>query len=496
MSSIRPPQAGRFRSYVPALCSLLLLAAASSNAYASEPSWSTKLDEDLRFYQTTEMGVLIAGTEKSLYAIDSETGEVLWRRRNMRVDQTDLAPVVGTDLLLLSYEKSGGSRMEAIDIMTGSPIWKSDKVKGSIMHLAVDPEYELVALVLVRDTKGRVREGFKRRPTIHLLSLTDGNELWKRELGSEVEMMPSSWSAKEDEDAVYTLDNYRPPLFLEGRVYFFYDGVTSLDARTGRERIREQFRVNEEGLALTEADPVWDSQYLYTSGQGRVRAILRATGRIVWEAKDLGLTPELVLASGVLYVRTGGQFTRLKDGEVAARGPYGVSAIDPNTGKVLWKYRGADKGNTNIALPDSSNVIIADHDDLIMIDAQTGKARSRTRHKIERAAFVLINEMGQAVVGGRTEVAGFDLTRLTEATWRVRHEPPGRGLLRTAIAIAARTAALYFRYGGVATAVFRAGGVAASVSQLRWSGLASRVALPNLTDLATGAAREYVGSQF
>ena len=333
----------------------------------------------------------------------------------MRVDQTDLAPVVGTDLLLLSYEKSGRSRMEAVDIMTGNPLWQSDKVKGSIMHLAVDPEYELVALVLVRDVNGRVREGFKRRPTIHLLSLADGNELWKRELESEVEMMPSRWSAKEDEDTVYTLDNYRPPLFLEGRVYFFYDGVTSLDARTGRDRIREQFRVNEEGLALTEADPVWDEQYLYTSGRGRVRAILRATGRIVWEAKDLGLTPELVMAAGVLYVRTGGQFTRLKDGEVIARGPYGVSAIDPITGKVLWRYRGADKGNTNIALADSSTVIIADRDDLIMLDSQTGKAVSRTKHKIERAAFVLINEMGQAVVGGRAEVAGFDLKRLNEA---------------------------------------------------------------------------------
>jgi hypothetical protein len=247
---------------------------------------------------------------------------------------------------------------------------------------------------------------------------------------------------------------------------------------------------------LTEADPVWDQQHLYTSGRGRVRAISRATGRIVWEAKDLGLTPELVLAQGVLYVRTGGQFTRLKDGEVTARGPYGVSAIDPITGKVLWKYRGADKGNTNIALPDSSNVIIADRDDLIMIDSQTGKAGSRTKHRIERAAFVLINEMGQAVVGGRSEVAGFDLKRLNEAAWRVSHKPPGRGLLRTAIAIAARTAALYFRYGGVATAVFRAGGVASSVSQLRWSGLASRTALPNLTDLATGSAREYIGSQF
>ena len=205
--------------------------------------WSTKLDDDLGFYQTTEMGVVIAGTKKSLYAVDSETGEVLWRRRNMRIDQTDLAPVVGTDLLLLSYEESGRSRMEAVDIMTGNPLWRSDKVKGSIMQLAVDPEYELGAVVLVRDAKGRAREGFKRRPTIHMLSFVDGNELWKRELGSEVEMTPSRWSPKEDEDTVYTLDNYRPPLFLDGRVYFFYDGVTSLDARTGRERIREQFRV-------------------------------------------------------------------------------------------------------------------------------------------------------------------------------------------------------------------------------------------------------------
>ena len=108
---------------------------------------------------------------------------------------------------------------------------------------------------------------------------------------------------------------------------------------------------------------------------------------------------------------------------------------------------------------------------------------------IERAVFVLINEMGQAVVGGRSEVAGFDLKRLNEAAWRVRHEPPGRGILRTAIAIAARTTSLYFRYGGVATAVFRASRVAARVYPLRWSGLASRVTVPNLTELATGAAR-------
>jgi outer membrane protein assembly factor BamB len=506
----RRSQASRFRILAIALLAVIYLPLTtaghrrnlipSGRAVTSDQGWSAKLDDDIRFYQTTDIGLIIAGTKKSLYAVDSETGDVMWRRRNLRLDQSDVAPVVGTDLLLINHEKDGRSRIEAADIMTGKPMWQSDKLKGSIMHLAVEPESDIAALVLVRDTKGRAREGFKRRPTIHVMNLATGNQLWKRDLGSDLEMTPARWSEKEDEETEFTLDNCRPPLFLDGRLYLFYEGVTSLDARSGGERIREKFQVNEDGFGLTEADPVWDEQYLYASGRGRVRAISRASGRVVWEGKDLGLTPELLLARGILYVRTGGQFTRLKDGEVVNRGPYGVTAINTADGKVLWRYRGADKGITNVALADSSSVVIADRDELIAIDSETGKPRERIRHRIERAAFVLINEDGQAVVGGRNELAGYALGRSNEAVWRVRHEAPGRGVLRTVAAIAARSVAIYFRYGGVATSVYRgarfaagAPGIRASAS-LRWTGLASRAAYPNLTDFAAGASREYVGT--
>jgi outer membrane protein assembly factor BamB len=449
----------------------------------------------VRFYQTTELGVLIVGTEKSLYAVDSETGETLWRRKDVRLGESDVAPIIGTDLLLLSFEKSGKTRVEAVDLMTSNALWRSEKIRGSVMQMAVDPENDLAAVVFVREAKGRAREGFKRRPSVHLLNLATGDELWKHDLEGEIEMMPARWSGDEDAEAFYTQDNYRAPFFLDGRLYLFYEGVTSLDARTGNERIREKFRVNEEGLALTESDPVIDEQNIYVSGRGRVRAISRATGREVWEAKDLGLTPEMILANGVLYVRTGGQFTRLKDGETVERGPYGVSAIDPSTGKVLWRYRGADKGITNLALPSASMVLIADRDELIAIDTATGKVVKRNKHRIDRAAFVLINELGHAVVGGRNEIAGFDLARNGEAAWRARYEPPGRGVLRTIGAIAARAASIYFRYGGVATTAFRGVRFAQGLSSLRWSGMASRVVLPNLTDYAAGAAREYVTSQ-
>jgi outer membrane protein assembly factor BamB len=475
------------------LCAFALLLCGSAQEGLAAPRWSTKLDGRVRFYQSTELGVLVVGTEKSLYAVDGETGDLLWRRKNAQMDETDVAAVPGTDLLLLSIEDGDKTRLEVADLMTGDRLWRSDKVKGAVMQMALEPNANLLAVVLARDARGRAREGFKRRPVIHVFDLGAGKELWKRELESEVEMMPARFG--EDEDVPYTLDNYRPPVFLDNRLYLFYEGLTSLDARDGKERRREKFRVNEEGLALTEADPVADERHIYVSGRGRVRAISRRSGEEVWEAKDLGLTPEMILTRSMLFVRTGGQFARLSDGETIERGPYGVSAIDVDTGKVLWRHKGADKGITNIAMPDAATIMIADRDDLITLDAATGKRRAKVTHDVERAAFVLLNERGEAVVGGKNEIAAFDVAG-GRNIWRSRHNPPGRGLLRTVAAVAARAASLYFRYGGAFSTALRGVQLLNTVSALRWSGLATHASLPSLTSLATNYSREYARERF
>ncbi|HEV2859919.1 MAG TPA: PQQ-binding-like beta-propeller repeat protein [Pyrinomonadaceae bacterium] len=472
------------------MLALLLLSASFAEARAAE-RWSAKLDGRVRFYQTTEVGVLVVGTEKSLYGVDAETGDVLWRLKGARLDETDVAAVPGTDLLLISLEKGGKTRLEAADLLTGGRLWSSERVRGSVMQTAFEPDSRMLAVVLARDARGEARDGFKRKPRVHVFDVSSGRELWDRELESEVEMMPA---ATGDGDVPYTLDNYRAPLFLDGRLYLFYEGVTSLDARTGKERRREKFRVNEEGLALTEADALADERFVYTTGRGRVRAVSREDGEEVWESKDLGLTPETILAGGVLYVRTGGQFTRLRDGETQARGPYGVSALEASTGKVLWRYKGADKGITNMALPDPSTVVVADRDDLIFLDSSTGKRRQKVSHGVERAAFVLINEGGRLVVGGPSEVAAFDLSGREE--WRERHDAPGRGILRTVAAVAARAASLYFRYGGAATTVFRGAQILNAASSLRWSGLAAHATTSNLTSLAANYSREYARERF
>lgn len=457
-------------------------------------SWTAKLDRDVRFYQTTEMGVVIAGTEKSIYAIDGSTGETLWRRKDVALDQTDVAPVSGTDLLLLSFAKGNKTRVEAVDIFTGEQIWRSEKLKGSLMQTAVDPQANLLAVVLAKDTKNRARDGFKRRPMVHVLALSDGDEKWKYEVG-EVEMMPTHWPDDEDTEVEFTLDNYYPPVFVDGRLYLFYDGVTSIDAQGGRERLRERYRVNEEGLALTEAQPIFAESVIYVSGRGHIRAISRDTGDTIWEAKDLGVTPEMILGDNVIYVRTGGLFTRLKDGENVYRGPYGISAVDTHTGKILWRFKGADKGITNIVIPDRTRIAIADRDDLILVDTQNGKRVNRISHQIERASFGLLNESGNIVVGGQSEIAAFDPSSGREL-WRARHTPPGRGILKTITAIAARAASLYFRFGGTATTAVRGVQIASTVASLSWSGLASRSSFSNLQAFATTASRTYSSDRF
>jgi len=469
-----------------------LLCTVAQEGFAAQ-RWSAKLDGPVRFYQSTELGVLVVGTEKSLYAMDGETGDVLWRRKNVKLDETDVAAVPGTDILLINLESGSQTRLEAADLMTGNALWRSDKLRGAVMQMALDQNANRLALVLVRDARSKPRDGFKRKPVVHVFDLNAGEELWKYELESEVEMMPARW--QEGEDVPYTLDNYRPPVFADNRLYLFYEGVTSLDAATGKARQREKFRVNEEGLALTEADPVADESHLYVSGRGHARAISRSDGDTVWEAKDLGSVPEMILTHDVLYARTGGQFARLKDGETVARGPYGVSAIDLEKGKILWRYKGADKGITNITLPDANTILLADRDDLIVLEATTGKRRTKISHHVKNAAFVLLNEQGEAVVGGTNEIAAFDF-RDGRELWRSHHDPPGRGVLRTIAAVAARAASLYFRYGGAATTAFRGIQLLNSITSVRWSGLAVREALPSLTTLASNYGQQYARDRF
>jgi len=474
------------------LLAILTLAA----SLAAQPAWQADLDSKIYFYQTTDFGIVLAGTEKNLHALDGQTGERLWRRETGRINETAVTPVPDTDLILISRDLGSKSRLEAVDVISGATVWRSEKVKGDVLQLAVDPEADLIAVVLVKDAKGDAGSELKRKPVVHVLRLSDGDELWKKELDGAIEMMPSRFGEGLGEIA-FTLDNYRAPLLIDGRLFLFYDGATSFDARTGKEKEREKFKINEDGLALTEADPVVDDTRIYLSGRGRIRAVNRRTGNVEWKADDIGNAAEMALIGSTLFIRTGGQFTRLKDGEPQAKGPYGIAAIDTQNGDVKWRYKGADKGLTNFVFADANTIVLADRDDIITLDVQSGKKRDSFEHKVDRAQFVLRNERGSVVIGGRDTLAAFERGR---EIWRVRHKAPGRGAFRIIAGIALRATALYFRYGSFATSaigIARGGlSIAGMANSFRWSGLRSRFGSFDLTTLASNAARDHATRRF
>src|ERR1700748_1002424 len=94
-STLRPaPRRFDRRGATSAALVIIALCACAPTARAADP-WSAKLDAAVRFYQATDVGVLVVGTEKSLYGLDPETGEILWRRKGARLDETDVAAVPG-----------------------------------------------------------------------------------------------------------------------------------------------------------------------------------------------------------------------------------------------------------------------------------------------------------------------------------------------------------------------------------------------------------------
>ena len=104
--------------------SFLLLTLAIANPVTGQ-TWTAKLDDTVRFYQPTDIGAVIVGTKKSIYAVDAMTGDILWRRKEASLDENDIAPIPGTDLLLMSFQKGSRTRIEAIDALGGDQSGKA-----------------------------------------------------------------------------------------------------------------------------------------------------------------------------------------------------------------------------------------------------------------------------------------------------------------------------------------------------------------------------------
>jgi outer membrane protein assembly factor BamB len=158
------------------LCSLLLCLVLSQAALGSS-LWTHKPASDIKWYRVTDVGSLLVGSKGALYALDGETGREVWSRADLAgAEEYEVDTIAGTPLVFVS-DTSGtfkkGTRLFALDLLSGQNIWETEKLKGATV--AVEPVYEkdLVLLVTVENNSAN-----KAKPHLTALRMTTGELVW------------------------------------------------------------------------------------------------------------------------------------------------------------------------------------------------------------------------------------------------------------------------------------------------------------------------------
>ena len=195
-----------------------LLAAVTQAA----PLWTHKPATDIKWYRVTDVGSVLVGSKAGLYALDGEKGESIWTRNDLAgTEEFEVEMIAGTPLLFVSDTSgtfSKGTKLFALDLLTGQNIWETDKLKGATV--AVEPVYEkdLVLLVTVPDNRAN-----KAKPKINALRLTTGELVWEADYPDNVDLYGIERGSKYFPK--FDLSGANEPLHDSDSVYFTYAGL-------------------------------------------------------------------------------------------------------------------------------------------------------------------------------------------------------------------------------------------------------------------------------
>lgn len=439
------------------VCALLMGALLAATTLGSS-LWTHKPANDIKWYRVTDVGTVLIGSKGALYLLDGETGQEVWSRADLGgAEEYEVDAIAGTPLVFVS-DTSGtfrkGTRLFALDVLTGKSVWETEKLKGATV--AVEPVYEkdLVLLVTVENNGAN-----KAKPKITALRLTTGELVWEADYPDNVDLYGiergSKYFPKHD------LSGANPPVYDDDSVYFTYAGLHRYSLADGKLLWGVKYDVTEGAIKRGNAQAVMDGDAIYTSAKGQLRAIDKATGALRWSSKDFGgAVAEMKLGGDVIYGRLGGAFYDFGKREYVNKKPFGVAAINKQTGATLWYYDKAGDSITNMAiLPDLNTVLIADAKNLIGLDtASAGKVKEAYKLKLEfknnlgTAATVAKvakfgfgglsaigkgggddrdepvalyrRENGTVVVQGRQHLLAFD-PRTRQVAWSVKYDAPG-----------------------------------------------------------------------
>jgi len=310
----------------------------------------------------------------------------------------ELQPAILADRI---YAADGYGRLEAFDRFTGKRLWsvqmKAERA-GFFGRLDVmdrtDPSFVTGG---VATGSGKVFLGTTNGEVV-AFSATEGEELWRGIVGSEVlapvasgeglvfaQTIDGSLLALEDDSGElrWRFDAQVPVLTLRGTSTPVVDGTTvftgfangslvAIKAENGEPLWEHRVMLPEgrselERMVDVDAPPLVRGPLIYTVAyQGNVRAVRRADGNLLWEIPTSSF---LDLAEGYSQIYV------VDDDDV-------ITAIDQNTAEVVWRSEVLWRRDLSAPIAFSNYLAVADSDGYLHILAQSD-GRMLGRRKLD-----------------------------------------------------------------------------------------------------------------
>lgn len=420
---------------------------------SGDVAWQHEFDHPIEFQSIINRNLLVVGTSRHLYGIRPQSGEILWRKRNMNVATSDLT-LVGDASYFLVNDAGGGAFSDqstnvlALEQQRGEILWESGVIEGKVLQATLDPYGGMAYIASVKDAHGDdrgflsaalpnkgFRSGFKREPHISALNVSSGKVLWTRSFGKKVPMSPA-YRAVLDDDAEwlftrpFDLSLFHPPLVADSKLCVTYYGIRCYDRATGALAWDESFAVLTDDLALSYAYPLVRNGVVMTAGTRRVRAFALDSGRQRWRSRRFRMISSLIDPGGeTVFARLGGHFFDIKKERWLWRGDFGVVALDKSTGKTQWRYAKARGSITNLLLLENQ-IWLADKKWLICLNRHDGSVCLRTPHKLEQSPVIIgLNNNSKITLIGESEAASFEPVA-GNRLWHTNYTQPGPGAWR------------------------------------------------------------------
>jgi outer membrane protein assembly factor BamB len=439
---------------------LFVFSVSVSSAIAGSNLWTYKSNGKIKWHRQMAAGGILAGGDEALVCLDSETGAVQWKREDLqKTSLFEVNEIESTPYLLV--EKSTGlastAKLYALDQLTGTTLWESDKLRG--VAIGVFPVVNKDMVVLFTSNGGT-----KDHPDMIAFQLSSGQLLWETKFEDKADLYKPD--AKHSRFAVvrFDLSGHQMPISDDTAMYVPFAGLHKYDLATGKLLWKVSYDVTEGKLKRANAAPVIENGIIYTSAKGQLRAIETATGNIKWTSQDYGAgVAEMYVRNDRVYGRMGGTFYDWGKEDYLLKKPLGVVAINKNTGNMIWRYDKASESITNIAILDDQNtILIADKKNLIGLDMNSegdkiketfsvpiefkkkmggadvamkaakvyfGGVRGLMKSKEEKAAedlpvAIIQQANGLAVIRGKQHILAFD-NKAHASPWSIYFEAPG-----------------------------------------------------------------------